>query len=467
MVETLTGPTNPAEETVGLHNTTCCVVGGGPGGMILALLLARQGIPVTLLEAHQDFDRQFRGDTLHPAILEILDQIGLADRLHQLRHAKVEGGAILTARGPRTFMDFRRVKTRFPYIMLIPQGDLLDFLAAEARNYPSFRLVMGAKVQQLIEEDGVVRGVRYRTPSGWHEVRALLTVGADGRFSMIRHLAGFTPVTTSPPFNVLWFRLPRLPEDTHSFGPASTFSQAQAQSQGVNLPAAEEGFRLLGRGSGYPEPWLGLQGRFGRGQALVGIDRLSHWQMGYFLRSKEHYQEIHAAGIDAFSRSVVEIEPRFAPHMAHLTDWHQLSASFLTVEGSRCRRWYRPGLLLIGDAAHTMTPAAGAGIKYAIEDAVVAANVLTEPLKAGQVCLRDLAAVQRKREIPTRLIQAVGAFTQKTFLKRLLTPGRTPRPPAFFFLAPIPLLRKLVPRFLAFGLWKVRVRPQSAARSSR
>src|SRR5262245_24205106 len=171
-----------AEEALDVQETTCAVVGGGPGGMILALLLARQGIPVTLLEAHQDFDRQFRGDTLHPAILEILDQIGLADHLHQLRHAKIEGGALATPRGPRTIFDLHWIRTRFPYVMLIPQEEFLDFLAAEARKYPSFRLMMGAKVQQLIEEDGVVRGVRYRAPGGWHEVQALLTVGADGRF---------------------------------------------------------------------------------------------------------------------------------------------------------------------------------------------------------------------------------------------------------------------------------------------
>jgi 2-polyprenyl-6-methoxyphenol hydroxylase-like FAD-dependent oxidoreductase len=445
------------EDIVDVQETRCCIVGGGPGGMILALLLVRQGIPVTLLEAHQDFNRQFRGDTLHPAILEILDQIGLADRLHQLRHAKIEGGAFPTPRGPRTIFDLHWIKTRFPYVMLIPQEEFLDFLAAEARKYPAFRLVLGANVQQLIEENGVVRGVRYLAPGGWHEVRALLTVGADGRFSRIRHLAGFTPVTTSPPFNILWFRLPRLPEDITSFAPAPTFSQASTQSPGASL-AAGEGFRILARGSGFPEPWLGLQGRIGSGQMLVGIDRLSHWQMGYFLRSKQHYQELHAAGIDAFRRSVVEIESRFAPHMAHVTDWHQLSSSFLTVEGSRCRRWYRPGLLLIGDAAHTMTPAAGAGIKYAVEDAVVAANLLADPLKAGRVSVRDLAAVQRRREIPTRVIQAVGAFAQKTFLRRMLTAGRRPRPPAIFFLGLIPLLRKVVPRFMAFGLWKVRVK---------
>jgi 2-polyprenyl-6-methoxyphenol hydroxylase-like FAD-dependent oxidoreductase len=440
-----------------VQQTTCCVVGGGPGGMILALLLARQGIPVTLLEAHQDFDRQFRGDTLHPVILEILDQIGLADRLHQLRHAKLEGAAIATASGPRTIFNLGWLKTRFPYIMLIPQEDFLDFLAAEARQYPCFRLVMGANVQRLIEEDGVIRGVRYPVAGGCHEVRAVLTIGADGRFSRVRHLAGLRPVTTSPPFNILWFRLPRLPEDTDSFAPTATLCQRQMQSQGVTLPT-EEGFRLLVRGSGYPEPWLGVHGRGGRGQMLVAIDRLTHWQMGYFLRSKQHYQKLHAAGMDAFRRSVVEVEPRFAPHMAHLTDWHQLSSSFLIVEGSRCRRWYRPGLLLIGDAAHTMTPAAGAGIKYAVEDAVVAANVLAGPLKARRVRLRDLAAVQRQREIPTRLIQAVGAFAQKSFLRRLLSPREAVHLPALFLLAPIPLLRNIFPRFMAFGLWKVRVK---------
>ena len=446
-----------SERVRDVEQTRCCIVGGGPGGMVLALLLVRQGIPVTLLEAHQDFDRQFRGDTLHPAILEILDDMGLADPLHRLPHAKVDGGTLLTSRGLRTILELRRVKTRFPYIMIIPQEKLLDFLAAEAQKYPSFRLVMGANVQRLIEEDRVVRGVCYRMPDGWHDVRAVLTVGADGRFSRIRHLAGFRPVTTSPPFNILWFRLPRLADDIRAFAPTATFAEAPMQPPTGDAPAGEE-FRMLARGSGYPQPWLGVQVRAGRGHMLAAIDRLTHWQLGYFLRSKQHYQELHAADMDAFRRLVVELEPRFAPHLEHLTDWQQLSSSFLCVEGSRCRRWYRPGLLLIGDAAHTMTPAAGAGIKYAVEDAVVAANELAAPLKAGRVRLSELAAVQRQREIPTRFIQAAGALAQKTFLRRLLDPRATPRLPPIFLLARIPVLRSIFPRLMAFGLWKVRVK---------
>jgi len=190
------------------HETTCVVVGGGPAGAVLALLLARKEVPVMLLEMHKDFDRDFRGDTLHPSIMEIMDEIGLADRLLQLPHAKMRTMTAPTTMGPVQVADLGRLKTKFPFITMMPQAQFLDFIAAEAKRYPNFQLVMGAMVDELIEEGGAVRGVRYRGEGGVHEVRALLTVGADGRFSRVRKLAGFEPIKASPPMDILWLRLP-------------------------------------------------------------------------------------------------------------------------------------------------------------------------------------------------------------------------------------------------------------------
>jgi len=405
------------EDIRDVQQTTCCIVGGGPGGAVLALLLARGGVPVIVLEAHKDFDRDFRGDTIHPSVMEILDEIGLAKPLHQLRHAKVYGPTIQAADGPFSPIDLRRLKTRFPYIMLIPQARFLGFITEEAKKYPQFRLVMRANVQRLIEEAGVVRGARYLGPDGWHEIRALLTVGADGRFSFIRHLAGFEPIKTSPPMDVLWFRLPRLPED--------------------------------------PEASGGALGGLGRGRIFIALDRYEYWQAGYVF-PKGHYRELRAQGLEALRRSIIEIEPRFARHVEHLTDWHQLS--LLSVESNRCPRWYKPGLLLIGDAAHVMSPVGGVGINYAIQDAVVAANVLAGPLKAGQVTLAHLAEVQRQREWPTRIIQAVQSFAQKRIVASVLRSQETLRIPCWvriFFRTPI--LRDLPARLIAFGVRRVRV----------
>jgi 2-polyprenyl-6-methoxyphenol hydroxylase-like FAD-dependent oxidoreductase len=408
------GQSEPAQET------TCCVVGGGPGGMMLALLLARRGIDVTVLEAHKDFDREFRGDTIHPSILEILDQIGLAEPLLKLRHNKIYGPTFQSSGGAFSPIDFRRLKTRFPYIMLVPQTKFLEFLAAEAKKYPNFKLRMVANVGQLIGGENGVQGVRYQSTEGWHEVRARLTVGADGRFSKVRQLAGLVPLKTSPPMDILWFQLPHMPEDAHSDR---------------------------------------VMGGFGGGRMLAVFDRIDYWQIGYVF-PKGHYQDVRAAGLEAFRKSIVEIEPNFARHVESLTDWHQ--CSLLSVESSRCLVWYKPGLLLIGDAAHVMSPVGGVGINYAVQDAVVAVNVLARPLSQGQVRVEDLAEVQRQREWPTRIIQRIQSSLQTRIIASGLQVQGTLEIPWFvrlFF--KVPALRNIPARILGFGLKRVRLQETS------
>jgi 2-polyprenyl-6-methoxyphenol hydroxylase-like FAD-dependent oxidoreductase len=408
-----------AGQIEGSQETTCCIAGGGPGGMMLALLLARRGVEVMLLEAHKDFDRAFRGDTLHPSILEILDQIGLAERLHQFPHNKIYGPTFQTAGMAFSPVDFRRLKTRYPYIMLIPQTKFLDFLAAEARKYPNFHLRMVANVGALVENEGRVTGVRYQSTDGWHEVRALLTVGADGRFSRVRQLAGFEPIKTSPPMDILWFQLPHLPGDEHSDR---------------------------------------VMGGFGGGRLLAVFDRIDYWQIGYIF-PKGQYQQVRAAGIEAFRKSIVQIEPSFTKHVETLKDWHQ--CSLLSVESSRCPTWYKPGLLLIGDAAHVMSPVGGVGINYAVQDAVVATNVLAEPLNSGRVRLEDLAEVQRQREWPTRIIQAIQSTLQTRMIASALRVQGTLRIPWFMRASfRIPVLRDIPARLLAFGVTRVRLQEE-------
>ena len=409
-------------EVIGVERTTCCVVGGGPAGAVLALLLARAGVGVTLLEAHPDFDREFRGDTLHPSVMEIMDQLGLAERLLELRHTKVRSLTFRTVSGPFTPVDFSSLNTKFPYITMMPQTSFLEFITGEAKRYPNFRLLMGARVRELVEEDGVVRGVRYEGEGGWREVRAVLTVGADGRGSRVRRLAGFEPAKTSPPMDVLWFKLPRRQDD--------------------------------------PE---GVMGRFGRGHIAILLDRFDHWQVGYVI-PKGTYPELRHEGIEALRRSIAELIPEFAGRVEHLEDWKQVS--LLSVESSRCPRWYRPGLLLIGDAAHVMSPVGGVGINYAIQDAVVAANVLAEPLRESQAQLKELdvrylAAVQRRRELPTRFIQAVQTQIQRRVLASVLRSDQPLAPPSWLRLLPrVPLVRSVPARIFGLGLWPVRMKKE-------
>lgn len=410
-----TAPATEPSATATPGRTTCCVVGGGPAGAILAYLLARAGIDVVLLERHAGFDRDFRGDTVHPSVLELLDQLGLTERLLEIPHAKIRSVELHTPAGTLRVATFARLRTRHPYIAMIPQASFLELVTGEAARFPAFRLRMGARVQELIEEDGRVRGVRIRTREGTEELRADLTVAADGRFSTVRKVAGMQPITTSPPIDVLWFRLPRAPGDPHESG--AGFLQSDS--------------------------------------ALILLDRGEEWQIALVV-PKGSFASIREAGIQALRERIARAVPALADRVDELRDWDRFS--LLSVESDRLRRWHRDGLLLIGDAAHVMSPAGGVGINYAIQDAVEAANVLVPHLRAGDVREEHLAEVQRRRELPTRVIQAVQATVVRRVIAGALRPDRPFRVPwALRILSRVPLLRDLPARLIAFGVRRVRV----------
>jgi 2-polyprenyl-6-methoxyphenol hydroxylase-like FAD-dependent oxidoreductase len=338
--ERMTLAPQPSEALRESKHTTCCIVGAGPAGAVLALLLARQGIDVTLLQGHGDFDRQFRGDSIYPTVLEMMADLGLSEGLHKLPHTKLDRIPIETAQGEVTPINMRYIKSPYPYIMLVPQADFLQFVVTEANRYPNFHLILNAPVRELLETEGRVRGVRYRAPDGWYEVHAELTVGADGRFSKVRSLARIPLHSIPASMDNIWFRLPRQPGD-----PQASFGRMTSKTM------------------------------------VAMLMRTDHWQITCNI-PKGSYPDVRAQGLPAFRRLVVEVMPILAQRMEEITEWNQLS--LLSVEMGHVSRWYRPGLLLIGDAAHIMSPALGAGINLAIQDAIVAANVLTHPLQRVQ-----------------------------------------------------------------------------------
>lgn len=385
--------------------TSCCVVGAGPAGAMLALLLARQDIPVVLLESHADFDRDFRGDSIHPAILEVLDQVGLADALLELPHRKIRTASLPT--DPPLSLSFDELGGRFPFMTLMAQQQFLKFLTDQAAQYPAFTLVMNATVQELLLTDGQVRGVRYQSVDGPQQVRAVLTVGADGRASTVRRAADLPAVTYGSAIDVLWLRLPRRPDD--------------------------------------PE---GIISGTGGGHLVLAVDRGERWQLGLII-PKGGYRSIRTAGMKPLRESIAAAVPVLADRVDELTDWKQVA--MLSVRADRLKRWHRPGLLLIGDAAHVMSPVAGNGINYAVADAVAAANILGPHLKRGRVATKHLSAVQRRRDWPTRITQFAVARAQHRLLAAIARGHAGPPTPVRLALR-IPLLRHHAIRLAARGL---------------
>jgi 2-polyprenyl-6-methoxyphenol hydroxylase-like FAD-dependent oxidoreductase len=370
------------------ERTTCVIIGGGPAGMVLGLLLARAGVEVTVLEKHGDFLRDFRGDTVHPSTLQLLDELGLAKRFAGLPSSNLDA-VVLPIGADRSVLvaDFRRLRVRYPYIAMVPQWDLLNLLAEAAQDEPSFTLRMRTEVTDLIRESGRVQGVRYRTEDGaTGEVRAELTVACDGRWS-IAHRQADLPLREFPvSIDAWWFRLPRLPEDR---------------------PAA-------------------LTPRAAAGRFAVVIPRTDYLQIAYIGR-KGADAELRARGIERFRRDLAELMPDLRDRVDSLSSMDDVK--HLDVRVNRLRRWHLDGLLCIGDAAHAMSPVGGVGINLAVQDAVAAATLLAEPLRRGAVSTADLAAVRARRILATVLVQSLQRFLHRAVVTPIIE-GRRMGPPA-------------------------------------
>ena len=386
----------------------CCIAGGGPAGMMLGLLLGRAGVPVLVLEKHADFLRDFRGDTLHPSTLEVMHELGLLERLLTLPHQKVsringQFGALAL-----TVADFSHLPTRCRFIAFMPQWDFLNFLSAEGARCPAFQVHMRAEVTDLIEEAGRIVGLCVQTAEGPMEIRADLVVGADGRHSVVRAKADLSIEEFGAPMDVLWFRLSRRPGDP-----------------------------------------VDPVGRFDTGRIFIMLNRGEYWQCGFVI-AKGSRDQIQTKGLPAFRDSVAQLAPFASDRVGELQDWEMIK--LLAVQVDRLRQWYRSGLLCIGDAAHAMSPVGGVGINLAIQDAVAAANLLTDPLLGGRPTTADLRLVQDRREWPTRMTQRVQLAIQNRVISQVLSGSDKFSPPfAIRLLAWFPFLSRIPARMIGLG----------------
>jgi 2-polyprenyl-6-methoxyphenol hydroxylase-like FAD-dependent oxidoreductase len=389
--------------------TRCCIAGGGPAGMMLGFLLARAGIDVIVLEKHKDFFRDFRGDTIHPSTLELMHELGLLDEFLKVPHQEVSHLTFQVGAERIPMVDLSHLPTRCKFVALMPQWDFLAFVAKQGRRYPHFHLRMETEATDLISDGGRITGLRAKTPAGDVEIQAALVVGCDGRHSTIRERAGFTVDDIGAPIDVLWFRLSRKASDTEETG-----------------------------------------GHIEAGKMLVMLNRRDYWQCAYVI-PKGGIETVKRAGLAAFRDRVAEIEPFLKDRVGELKSFDDIK--LLTVAIDRLRQWHRPGLLCIGDAAHAMSPVGGVGVNLAVQDAVAAANILAEPLRAGAVTAAHLAAVQARRAFPVQVIQRMQVIVQNKLLSPALASRERPKPPLVMRLIQwVPVLRRIPARIIGLGV---------------
>jgi 2-polyprenyl-6-methoxyphenol hydroxylase-like FAD-dependent oxidoreductase len=398
----------------------CCIVGGGPAGMMLGYLFGRAGIDVVVLEKHADFFRDFRGDTVHPSTLQVMDELGLIDGFLKLPHQRLQKMDGLFGGATVRIADLSRLHVKYPFIAFMPQWDFLNFLRESGERFSSLKVMMNTEAVDLIRRGDAIAGVRAKTPEGMIDIEADLTVGCDGRHSLVRERAGLEVEEIGAPMDVLWFRAGKAPDEKEH-----------------------------------------LFARLDPGKMMVTFDRGDYWQCAYVI-AKGQYDAVKARGLQALLDDVVRMAPVLKAGIAEVKSWDDVK--LLTVAINRLKRWTRPGLLCIGDAAHAMSPVGGVGVNLAVQDAVATANILAAKLMQGYRSEEELDEVRKRREFPVRMTQRMQVVMQNNIISMALKPGGEPLrvPFAIRLVTAMPWLQGITARFIGIGVRPEHVRSPAA-----